>query len=158
MAILIRELQDKEGWPEHVHFFATDIDAKALIAARKALYATESLKNVKFRLLTRHFSHHGELFSLNPEIRELVAFSHYDLLDKTHGVPPESVFGDFDLVLCRNVLIYFNLNYQIGIFERLYRALHPSGSLVLGMAEAPPETFRQNFQRMFPFCSIYARR
>ncbi len=158
MAILIRELQDKEGWPEHVHFFATDIDAKALIAAKKALYATESLKNVKFRLLTRHFSHHGELFSLNPEIRELVAFSRYDLLDKTHGVPPESVFGDFDLVLCRNVLIYFNLNYQIGIFERLYRALHPSGSLVLGMAEAPPETFRQNFQRMFPFCSIYARR
>lgn len=158
MAILIHELQSKEGWPEHVHFFATDIDAKALEAAGKAEYTSESLKNVKFRLLSKYFSQHGELFALNPEIRELVAFSRYDLLDRAHGVPPDSVFGDFDLVLCRNVLIYFNLQYQARIFARLHRALNPNGFLVLGMAEAAPENFQNHFQRVFPFSSIYGRR
>ncbi|WP_158269604.1 protein-glutamate O-methyltransferase CheR [Desulfonatronum sp. SC1] len=158
MAILVHELRDKEGWPEHVHFFATDIDPKALGAAAKAQYAPESLQNVKFRLLNKYFSRHGEVFALNPEIREMVTFSRYDLLDKAHGVPPESVFGDFDLVLCRNVLIYFNLHYQAGIFERLYRALSPRGFLVLGMAEKPPECFRNHFQRVFAFSRIYGRR
>lgn len=158
MAILVKELRNKEGWPEHVHFFATDIDSKALGAAGKAHYTSESLKNVKFRLLTKYFSRHGELFALDPEIREMVTFSHYDLLDKAHGVPPESVFGDFDLVLCRNVLIYFNLHYQAKIFERLYHALNPNGFLVLGMAESLPENFRYRFQRMFAFSPIYGRR
>jgi chemotaxis protein methyltransferase CheR len=158
MAILIRELRNKEGWPEHVHFFATDIDPKALAAADKAQYPPESLKNVKLRLLNKYFSRHGNLFALNPEIREMVTFSRYDLLDKARGVPPESVFGDFDLVLCRNVLIYFNLHYQVRIFERLYRALSPNGFLMLGMAETPPENFRTHFQRVFTFSQIYGRR
>ncbi|WP_051822189.1 CheR family methyltransferase [Desulfonatronum thiodismutans] len=158
MAILIRELRDKEGWPENVHFFATDIDPKVLDAADKAQYTLESLKNVKFKLLSKYFSRHGDLFTLNPEIREMVTFSRYDLLDKVRGVPPESVFGDFDLVLCRNVLIYFNLHYQAGIFERLYHALSPRGFLVLGMVEKPPECFRNHFQRVFAFSQIYGRR
>ncbi|SMP53539.1 chemotaxis protein methyltransferase CheR [Desulfonatronum zhilinae] len=158
MAMLTRELRNKEGWPEHVHCFATDIDPKALGAAGKAQYTSESLKNVKFRLLNKYFSRQGELFALNPEIREMVSFSQYDLLDKTRGVPPESVFGGFDLVLCRNVLIYFNLHYQARIFERLHRALNPNGFLVLGMAEALPEKYRSRFQRVFAFSSIYGRR
>ncbi len=158
LAMLIRELRNKEGWPEHVHCFATDIDPKALGAAGKAQYTSQSLKNVKFRLLNKYFSRHGELFALSPEIREMVTFSHYDLLDKAHCVPPESVFGDFDLVLCRNVLIYFSPHYQARIFERLYRALNPKGFLVLGMAETPPENFRGHFQRMFAFSQIYGRR
>lgn len=158
MAILIRDLRDKEGWPERLHFFATDIDAKALSAADEALYSPPSVKNVKYRVLQKYFARHGEQFALNPEIKEMVAFSRYDLLDKARGVPPESVFGDFDLVLCRNVLIYFTLMHQARIFERLHRALRPEGFLVLGQTEAPPESFRRQFQRMYAFGPVYRKR
>ena len=71
------------------------------------------------------------------EIKKLVTFSPYDMLDKKHCVPPESVFGNFDLVLCRNLLIYFNTEYQETIFEKLYHSLAKNGILILGEAEAP---------------------
>lgn len=88
----------------------------------------------------------------------MVSFSLYDMLDRKYGVSPESVFGDFDLVLCRNLLIYFNQEYQERIFEKLYHALARGGRLVLGAAEAPPMRLRHHLDRVFDFSPIYRKR
>ncbi|MCF8091312.1 MAG: hypothetical protein K9K40_02500 [Desulfotignum sp.] len=79
-------------------------------------------------------------------------------MDPNHGVPPESIFGSFDLVLCRNLLIYFNSRYQETIFAKLYQALVPGGTLILGQAEAPPPPFQHHFTRMVNFCPIYIKK
>ncbi len=140
-----------------LHFFATDLDSGALADARKALYPLSSVENLKYRLLAKYFTPEGTSFRLIPEIKELVTFSLHDMLDKRRGVPPESVFGNFDLVLCRNLLIYFNAEYQERIFERLHHALADRGYLVLGEAEAPAMTQHRRFKRVFEFGPVYRK-
>jgi len=158
LAILIHELLRKEEVALNLHLFATDIDCGALADAGKALYPLSSVENIKHRLLTKYFTAEGTSFRLMPEIKKRVTFSPYDMLDKKHGVPPESVFGNFDLVLCRNLLIYFNIEYQETIFEKLYHSLAKNGILLLGEAEAPTTMYRHHFSRVFDFSPIYRKR
>ena len=157
VAIIIHELLIREKQPVNQHIFATDIDQNVLKDAKNALYPASSIKNIKYRLLNKYFIPEKDYFRLIPEIRQKVSFSRYDMLDRKHGVPPESVFGDFDLVLCRNLLIYFSFEYQELIFKRLYRALADRGYLVLGMAETPPIAFRHHFRRVFEFSPIFQK-
>lgn len=158
IAILIHELLRKEGLLMNLHIFATDIDTKILEGAGKAVYPLSSVENTKYRLLTRYFTPAGECFRLIPEIRDRVTFSLYDMLDKKHTVPPESIFGNFDLVLCRNLLIYFNTEYQDVIFAKLYHSLAPNGYLSLGEAESPTLKYQRYFIRITDFCPVYKKR
>ena len=68
----------------------------------------------------------------------MVHFSRDDLTSRHSQAPADSVFGSFDLVLCRNVLIYFSLDLQKRVLDKFYRALNPGGCLVLGMSESLP--------------------
>jgi chemotaxis methyl-accepting protein methylase len=158
LAILIRELLEKEETAMTLHLFATDIDRDALADAGRALYPLSSVDHVKHRLLVKYFTPEGACFRLKPEIRAMAAFSLHDILDRRRHVPPESVFGSFDLVLCRNLLIYFNTECQEKIFDRLHHALADRGHLVLGEAEAPPPGQRDHFNRIFDFAPIYRKR
>ncbi len=158
LAILIHELWEKEGVAMNLHLFATDIDGNALKEAGKALYPLSSVEHMKHRLLTKYFTPEGNSFRLIPEIRKRVTFSAYDMLDKKHSVPPESVFGNFDLVLCRNLLIYFNTEYQETIVEKLYHSLARNGYLILGEVEAPTIPYQRRFSRVFDFSPIYRKR
>jgi chemotaxis protein methyltransferase CheR len=157
LAILIHELLRKEEVSMNLHLFATDIDNRALKDARKALYPLSSVENIKHRLLTKYFTPDGASFRLVPEIKKRVSFSLYDMLDKKHSVPPETIFGNFDIVLCRNLLIYFNIEYQEMIFSRLYHSLANHGYLILGEAEAPTIKYQRHFSRVFDFSPIYRK-
>jgi len=158
LAILIHELLRKEEAAMNLHLFATDIDCGALTEAGKALYPAGSVENIKYQHLTKYFLPEGPSFRLVPEIKKLVTFTHYDMLDKKHSVPPESIFGNFDLVLCRNLLIYFTTEYQNTIFEKLYHALANHGYLILGKAEAPTMTYQRHLSRVFDLSPIYRKR
>lgn len=157
LAILIHELLEKEDVAMNLHLFATDIDTGALADAEKALYPPGSVENIKHRLLMKYFAAEGTCFRLIPDIQKRVSFSLYDMLDKKHRVPPESVFGNFDLVLCRNLLIYFNIEYQEIIFAKLYHSLANNGILILGEAEAPTMTYRRHFSRVVDFSPIFRK-
>ena len=157
LAILIHELIRKEELSLNLHIFATDIDGGTLADAGKAIYPLSSIENMKHRLLTKYFTQEGGSFRLIPEIKNLVTFSLYDMLDKKHSVPPESVFGNFDLVLCRNLLIYFNPEYQETIFQKLHHSLARKGYLILGEAETPTMTYQRHFSRVIDFSPIYRK-
>ena len=158
IAILIKEFFKKDALDININLFATDIDDKILKKAKKASYPFESIKNVKYRLLKRYYVSKGKSFQLIPEIRDMVSFSVYDILDRKTSAPPESVFGDFDLVFCRNVLIYFDDEYQDQIFKKLYHSLSKFGYLVLGEAEIPSRRYQRYFQRVNECCHIYQKR
>ena len=158
IGILIQELERKERLNLRVNIFATDIDEKVLKKAKKAVYPYASIKSIKYRLLKRYFEDQGKRFQLIPKIQKMVTFSFFDILDKRSYAPPESVFGGFDMIFCKNVLIYFSQEYQERIFDKLHRSLAKGGYLVLGRAEIPPGKYRNRFRKVSDCCPIYQKR
>ncbi len=115
--------------------FATDLDRAALEQAEAGRYTRKQLETTKLGLVDRYFTPDGDGYQLRPSIRNLVQLSWGDLVSPDHAIPADSLFGSFDLVLCRNVLIYFAPDAQAAICEQLNRSLAPGGYLVLGAAE-----------------------
>ncbi len=157
IAILIREFQRKEKLDLTVNIFATDIDERSLKRASRALYPYESIKNIKYRLLKRYFEPKRKRFELTAKIQEMVDFSFFDMISKKGYAPPESVFGNFDMIFCKNVLIYFSKRHQDRIFDKLYRSLAKGGYLMLGRAEVPTREYENRFRKVSDCGPIYQK-
>jgi len=157
IAIIINEFLKKEKSFIKPDIFATDIDKNAIEIASVGKYNFESIRNVKYALVDEYFTKEDDSFYISPAIKEMVHFSFFDLLDKKHFTPPESIFGDFDIVFCRNVLIYFNQSYQEIIFDKLYKSMNYDSYLVLGEAEIPVSSFKNKFKRISKIGKIYRK-
>jgi chemotaxis protein methyltransferase CheR len=138
LAILLIQALEDEGSCLLPYICATDISAEALAAAQTGSYPRGSFATTQLEVLARFFKPTANGFAVTPEIRRLVHFSRDDLTSGKSRAPADSVFGSFDLVLCRNVLIYFSLDLQRRVLDKLYAALNPGGILVLGMSESLP--------------------
>ncbi|MGC8635315.1 MAG: CheR family methyltransferase, partial [Candidatus Limnocylindrales bacterium] len=116
---------------EHVdvRIFATDVDVAALAFARRGVYGAAAVRNVPADLLERYFVAAGDEYSVTNELRDLVVFGEHDL-----GAQPP--FPRIDLVLCRNVLIYFLPELQQRVLRAFAFALREGGWLVLGSSES----------------------
>jgi chemotaxis methyl-accepting protein methylase len=140
VAILLAQALEDEDTHPLPYICATDISPEALDAAQTGRYRRESLETTQMGILDRFFRPTADGFEVIPEIRRIVHFSWDDLTSRHSFAPADSVFGSFDLVLCRNVLIYFSLELQKRVQDKLYGPLNPGGYLVLGMSESlPPE-------------------
>jgi len=157
IAILINELLEKKNRKYDIRIFATDIDRQILKKAQQAIYPYESIENIKYKLLKKYFINNGESFHLCKKIKEMVSFSVYDILCKNSFAPPESIFGAFDMIFCRNVLIYFSKEYQEVIFEKLYRSLASNGYLILGEVEVPAAKYQKSLKKVSDCCHIYQK-
>lgn len=116
---------------------AIDVNALAIEKARKARYTRWSLRSVPAEVEQRWFAREGSLFSVAPPIRNAVAFRRASLTD-----PAVFAGARYDIVFCRNVLMYFGADALRSTIDRLVAALAPGGFLFLGYAEivreAPP--------------------
>lgn len=126
---------DTERRQWELHVFGTDVNEDALAAARSGRYAREALGNMKLHLFDRYVRPAEGRYELSRSIRKVVHFSEDDLLGEGRLAPSDSIFGEFDLVLCRNVLIYYELAHQRKILRRFHRVLNDGGFLVLGDSE-----------------------
>ncbi len=135
IALLLQEaLWAEEGWD--VHVFATDISERALSVARRGVYSGAVMGNVKLRIKERYFLEEPGGFRIRPEVAGKVHFSVDDLMDMERIAPAASIFGEFDMVLCRNVLIYYELSMQERILAKLCKTIGSRGVLVLGDSES----------------------
>lgn len=157
VAILINEFLRKEEADFELNIFATDIDKKALKKAIDGAYNLSAIEEVKHGILEKYFINEGDQFKINSEIKKMVKFSFHDLTDKNYMAPQDSIFGGFDIILCRNVLIYFDPDYQQIIFNKLYKSLNTNGILILGEAEVPINVFKNKFRRENKYCKIYRK-
>jgi chemotaxis protein methyltransferase CheR len=89
----------------------------------------EVQRGLPIQLLVKYFKQAGEVWQINPDIRAMVQHRQLNLLQDF------SPLGVFDIIFCRNVLIYFDQDTKINIFNRLAKATEPDGFLVLGAAE-----------------------
>lgn len=122
---------------EKIHFrvFATDISQEVLAAAREGVYNFGTVQNVKLKYLDKYFIKKGETYRISSRLKECVSFSIYDLLDKRSANPWESIYGDFDLVFCSNLLFYYRPEFRQFIMEKVTRSTALNGYLVTGEAE-----------------------
>jgi len=128
-----------------ISIFGTDIDGEALKRARAGVYDDEAVKEVKREILNIYFSsNHPIIQSSNSymvidSIKKMVSFSEHDLVSKTKISPPTGIVANYDLILCRNLLIYFSKPLQKRAFSNLFNSLNPGGYLVLGKSESIPK-------------------
>jgi chemotaxis protein methyltransferase CheR len=130
IAMVLKEFSAQlAGW--RVEIVATDISLGVLEKARAGIFSQfEVQRGLPIQLLVKHFRQVGELWQINADLRGMVQHRHLNLMqDFSH-------LGSFDVIFCRNVLIYFDQDTKIGMFNRLARALEPDGVLALGAAES----------------------
>jgi chemotaxis protein methyltransferase CheR len=129
LAMCLKEMESQlAGF--RVEIIATDLSQEVLEKSRAGLYSQfEVQRGLPIQLLVKYFKQTGEFWQINPDIRAMVQHRQLNLL---HDF---SQLGTFDIVFCRNVLIYFDQDTKINIFNRLAKAMEPDGFLVLGAAE-----------------------
>ncbi len=129
IAMLLKEKEPAlSGW--RVEIVATDLSQGVLEKSRAGIFSQfEVQRGLPIQLLVKYFAQMGELWQLNADIRAMVAHRQLNLLqDFSH-------LGKFDVIFCRNVLIYFDQDTKAAILERLAKTIEPDGFLMLGAAE-----------------------
>ena len=156
-AIILDEFNQKEKLNYDIKIFGTDIDSKSLQNAIGGLFKADTLRNVKLHQLEKYFTKEDGFYCCNEKLQSMVDFSTFNLLDQKRSSPPQSIFGSFDVIFCRNVLIYIDIAYQKAIFEKFYKVLQPGGFLILGESEVPVTSFKNKFKRYNKCCKIYQK-
>jgi chemotaxis protein methyltransferase CheR len=129
LAMCLKEMDSQlAGW--RVEIIATDLSQEVLEKSKTGLYSQfEVQRGLPIQLLVKYFKQNGEFWQINPDIRATVQHRQLNLLqDFSH-------LGTFDVIFCRNVLIYFDQDTKINTFSRLCKVTEPDGFLVLGAAE-----------------------
>ena len=129
LAMLLRENASKlAGWK--VEIVATDLSQEILDKAKEGLYSQfEVQRGLPINLLVKYFKQAGDRWQIDAEIRKMVKFQQFNLLTNP------SALGRFDVVFCRNVLIYFDPPTKTEVFGKLADLLADDGFLYLGGAE-----------------------
>jgi chemotaxis protein methyltransferase CheR len=129
LAMILHDMQAKlQGW--QVDLLATDFSGEVLERARSGSYSQfEVQRGLPIQLLVKHFVKQGERWDLHQNIRRMVEFREINLLN------PFNHLGRFDVIFCRNVLIYFDRPTKADVLDRLARITEPDGYLVLGGME-----------------------
>lgn len=129
LAILLREMQTRvAGW--RIEIVGTDISNEILAKAKAGLYSQfEVQRGMPITLLVKYFQKRGDTWQISPEIRSMVQFRQFNLLESM------AALGQFDVVFCRNVLIYFDQPTKATVLANVARQMPEDGFLFLGGAE-----------------------
>jgi chemotaxis methyl-accepting protein methylase len=155
IAILVKEFLGKEKPVPRVFIIGTDIDREALEHARQGVYQADSLSEVRKGFLDRYFVPEDGFYRLRDEVRSLVTFARHDI--STAMTPKEGIFSDYHLVLCRNVLIYFNKGLSEKVMSALSGFIPPGGYLALGEAESVPPRLDKVFSEVMRGVKIFKK-
>lgn len=128
VAMTLEALSEKIPIPPY-RIIATDISHKALAKARAGIYSDFEVKRgLDDEKKLRHFTRENEGWKVKPSLQSKITFSYNNLIRST-------VNETFHIILCRNVLIYQNINVKRDVVDRLFRQMEPGGGLLLGVGE-----------------------
>lgn len=129
LAIILKEMEAQlTDW--NIEILGTDLTQQVLDKARAGIYSQfEVQRGLPIKLLMKYFTQAGEMWQISEDIRRMVTYRPFNLLDSY------SSLGNFDVIFCRNVLIYFHQDTKSDILNRLRGQLTEDGTLFLGAAE-----------------------
>lgn len=129
LAMCLKEMEPKiAGW--RIEILGTDISNEVLDRAKSGTYTQfEVQRGLPIQMLLKYFQQQGESWTISQQMRSMVQWKKFNLLESFASL------GQFDIVFCRNVLIYFDQPTKVDILGRISKILAPDGYLVLGAAE-----------------------
>jgi chemotaxis protein methyltransferase CheR len=130
--LLLKNFPETKGW--NIEVLGTDISTRVLEKARAAMYPIEKSKDIPAEHLRAYMlkgkGEHKGLMKVSPELHRVVRFARVNLHADSYPI-----LGSFDLIFCRNVLIYFDQESKIKVIEGILRHLSPAGLLFVGHSE-----------------------
>jgi chemotaxis protein methyltransferase CheR len=155
LAILFKKLLiNMNGWD--VKILGTDINTQVLKKAKTGIYGNWSFRNVSVDFQDKYFNPSGNLFQIRPEYRQLVQFGEFNLASHEYSAIVNNL-QSIDLILCRNVFIYFSEDFSQLVTNKFYTVLADPGWLIVGPSETS-QTLFQNYQTYnFPDTIVYQK-
>lgn len=147
VAILFKEALEELNLRRDIKIFATDVDENAVETAGKGIYPISIEEDVSSERLMKYFRRHNDHYAISKEIRRMIIFASHNMFSD----PP---FGKLDLIVCRNVMIYFQPVMRRGMFSIFNTALKKNGYLFLGKSETASE-YVSLFKPICPSEKIY---
>ena len=155
IAILLRQLlPDIARW--NILILGTDINKQALERAREGRYRPWSFRQTDPAIQERYFTRKNGLFEIRPEVREMVTFAYLNLVEDVYPSLATNT-NAMDLILCRNVAIYFPEAVMREIAGRFYRCLLPGGWLIVGASETNAAVYSQFVVRDLDGAIVYQK-
>ncbi len=136
-----------------VEIIASDIDTRILGQARQGLYSLRAVQQLPARFLQKYFTRHGDTYQISDDLRGAVEFTRVNLSDRADTRP----YRNFDIVFCRNLLIYFDDVSRKTAAETFYDALNPGGFILLGHSESMSRISSLYKVRKFPEAIVYQK-
>jgi chemotaxis protein methyltransferase CheR len=133
LAMICAEARDTLLRGMQVEIVATDISEKVLGMAREGVYGTYTLRNLTPAQVKQHFTQQGpDNFIVKPELQQLISFRNFNLVDYANY----KSLGAFDVIFCRNVLIYFDEAVKGRVIKGFHEVLQPKAFLLVGHSES----------------------
>lgn len=131
VSLAISILENHQKWSDwDIEIVASDVSGHAISRAKKAIYSQfEVQRGLPIGLLIKYFTKQDQDWQAHSKILEMIQYRQYNLVDDSRYI------GKFDLILCRNMVMYLNQDNKVKAFENIEKALNPDGYLMLGSAE-----------------------
>jgi len=156
LSILLREVLGAKFHDWSIEILGTDINRRFLKIAEKAVYDRWALRGLTEELCRKCFTQHKTKWHLNDQFRQGVRFRHHNLVSDIFPMPTQDLYS-FDLVICRNVMIYFDVTTIRRLAEQFHQTLVPGGWLAVGHAEPHTEIFQEYHTINAPGAVLYQR-
>lgn len=136
-----------------IEIISSDIDTRILTHARKGLYSARSVQELPAKFLLRYFKRTEEGYQINEDLRQSVEFTRVNLVERADT----RAYRNFDVIFCRNLLIYFDDISRKAAAETFYDALKPGGYICLGHSESMSRISSLYKVRKFPEAIVYQK-
>ncbi len=157
LAIVCDELIGNNNTKINCRIFATDNNPNELMDAQKGVYYSTALGKVTLKRIQTYFTLKGETYTINPQLRDKIDFSVFDLLSDQASCPPASVYGNFDLVFCSNLLFYYKPEYRDSILGKIGNSLAKGAYIITGETEREI-LMGKNYREVFVHSAIFQKR
>lgn len=157
LAILCDELIESLRINLSCRIFATDNNPNELLKAQEGRYYPTALGKVTLDRIQTYFTLTGETYTIAPLLRNKIDFSVFDLLSDHGTCPPASVYGNFDLVFCSNLLFYYKPECQNHMLGKIGNSLAKEAFLITGETEREI-VLRNNYREVFVHSAIFQKR
>jgi chemotaxis methyl-accepting protein methylase len=135
IAILCEELKLKHALDFKYQIFATDISESSLYKAQKGIYKIRDISNMKYKYLKTYFTQRSDEYYVKDEIKKHVYFYEHNIVTSKSEFLPDSISGKLDIVICNNLLIYYNNEVKQDIVEELFMSIRKGGYFVTSESE-----------------------